>query len=220
MSTDGNGTGTSQVLVVNAGSSSLKMKLLPAGESIVIERLGGPTSARASFVLVQSPRLERHDHAFDFGLRLMEEHLGTLDLSAVGHRVVHGGTRFVAPTVITEEVEQAIEELIPLAPLHNPGNLAAVRAARRALPTVPHVAVFDTAFHATLPPMAYHYGLPLEFALAEAQVDAAAVAQRALARKVGQNCPELLGGVLCSGAHGASHLHAGDAPARCRPGWR
>ena len=158
------GAQAAQVLVVNAGSSSLKMKLLPSGESVLIERLGGPTSVRASFTVVESPRLERHDHAFDFGLRLLEEHLGALNLTAVGHRVVHGGTRFVEPTLITGEVEAAIEELCPLAPLHNPGNLAAVRAARRALPDVAHVAVFDTAFHATLPPHAYHYGLPLEYA--------------------------------------------------------
>ncbi len=153
-----------QVLVVNAGSSSLRMKLIPSGESVLMERLGGPTSARASFALVESPRLERHDHAFEFGLGLLEEHLGPLRLAVVGHRVVHGGTRFVRATLIDEEVEEAIEELCPLAPLHNPGNLAAIRAARAALPHAPHVAVFDTAFHATLPPRAYLYGLPLEYA--------------------------------------------------------
>ncbi len=156
--------GQAQVLVVNAGSSSLKMKLLPSGESVVIERLGGPTSVRASFALVEPPRLERHDHAFDFGLQLLREHTGVTEPVAVGHRVVHGGTRFVAPTLIDEGVEAAIEELCPLAPLHNPGNLAAIRAARAALPEIPHVAIFDTAFHATLPPHAYHYGLPLEYA--------------------------------------------------------
>ena len=158
------GAAEAQVLVVNAGSSSLKMKLLPSGDSVLIERLGGPTSVRASFALVDSPRLERHDHAFDFGLQLLEAHLGPVELAAVGHRVVHGGTRFVAPTLIDEQVETAIEELCPLAPLHNPGNLAAIRAARAALPDVPHVAIFDTAFHATLPRHAYLYGLPLEYA--------------------------------------------------------
>ncbi len=162
---DAGGLGSEkQVLVVNAGSSSLKMKLLPSGESVTIERLGGPTTARASFALIDSPRLERHDHAFDFALRTFEDHLGPLPLAVVGHRVVHGGTRFVAPTLITAEVEEAIEALCPLAPLHNPGNLAAIRAARQALTSVPHVAIFDTAFHATLPAHAYLYGLPLEFA--------------------------------------------------------
>jgi len=153
-----------RVLVVNAGSSSLKMKLLPGGESLQVERLGGPTTARASFALVEAPRLTRHDEAFDFALEVFRRELGELDLAVVGHRVVHGGTEFTAPTLITAEVEARIEALSPLAPLHNPGNLAALRAARRALPEVPHVAVFDTAFHATLPERAYLYGLPLEYA--------------------------------------------------------
>ena len=147
-----------RVLVVNAGSSSLKMKLLPGGESLQVERLGGPTTARASFALVEAPRLTRHDEAFDFALEVFRRELGELDLAVVGHRVVHGGTEFTAPTLITAEVEARIEALSPLAPLHNPGNLAALRAARRALPEVPHVAVFDTAFHATLPERAYLYG--------------------------------------------------------------
>ena len=146
---DAGGLGSEkQVLVVNAGSSSLKMKLLPSGESVTIERLGGPTTARASFALIDSPRLERHDHAFDFALRTFEDHLGPLPLAVVGHRVVHGGTRFVAPTLITAEVEEAIEALCPLAPLPT-GNLAAIRR-RGTLTSVPHVAIFDTAFHATL----------------------------------------------------------------------
>jgi acetate kinase len=154
-----------QVLVVNAGSSSLKVKLLPSGHSMVIERLGGPTSARASFRIVDTPRLAHHDQAFDFALSQFTETFGPLPLRVVGHRVVHGGTRFVKPTLVTAETELAIQELVPLAPLHNPGNLAAMIAARRALPAVPHVAVFDTAFHTTLEPHAYLYGLPLEYAL-------------------------------------------------------
>lgn len=153
-----------QVLVVNAGSSSLKVKLLPSGHSLVIERLAGPTSARASFRIVQAPRLTYHDQAFDFALGQFTETFGPLPLQAVGHRVVHGGTRFVKPTLVSDETEEGIRELCPLAPLHNPGNLAAMIAARRALPDVPHVAVFDTAFHTTLEPHAYLYGLPLEYA--------------------------------------------------------
>lgn len=153
----------SEVMVVNAGSSSLKLKLLPSEEGVLVERLGGPTTARATFALLEAPRLERFDEAFDFALTSWRA-AGLPDVAAVGHRVVHGGTRFRSPTLIDEEVEAAIEELSPLAPLHNPGNLAAMRAARRALPELPHVAVFDTAFHATLPPHAYLYGLPLEFA--------------------------------------------------------
>ena len=78
---------------------------------------------------------------------------------AVGHRVVHGGSRFVDPTVITPQVEAAVEELSQLAPLHNPGALQGIRAARTAFPELPHVAVFDTAFHQTLPPEAYTYAI-------------------------------------------------------------
>ena len=74
-----------------------------------------------------------------------------VDCSAVGHRVVHGGSRFVEPVVIDEEVKAAIRELTPLAPLHNAPALEAIEAAQQALPNVPHVAVFDTAFHATMP---------------------------------------------------------------------
>lgn len=156
--------GAPAVLVVNAGSSSLKMKLYPSGESVLVERVGGPTGVTASFALVESPRLTDAAEAFDFAFGLFEDTGLVEGLVVVGHRVVHGGTRFVAPTFVTEEVELAIAELAPLAPLHNPANLAALRAARAALPELPHVAVFDTAFHATLPEHAYVYGIPLQFA--------------------------------------------------------
>ena len=82
----------------------------------------------------------------------------------VGHRVVHGGDRFSEPVVIDDQVERTIEELVPLAPLHNPANLEGIRTARRVFPDVPHVAVFDTAFHATLPPHAYAYALDRDIA--------------------------------------------------------
>ncbi len=153
-----------QVLVVNAGSSSLRVKLVPSGESVLIERIGGPTSATANFALLSSPRLSRHDDAFDFALSVFEREFGAMTPLAVGHRVVHGGTRFAAPTVIDEAVLADIESLCELAPLHNPGNLAAIVAARSALPDTLQVAVFDTAFHATLPRRAFLYGLPLDYA--------------------------------------------------------
>ncbi len=82
------------------------------------------------------------------------------ELSAIGHRVVHGGDRFSAPTVIDDDVLAAIEELTPLAPLHNPSNLAGIRLARSLYPQVPQVAVFDTAFHSSMPETAYRYALP------------------------------------------------------------
>ena len=85
------------------------------------------------------------------------------DLYAVGHRVVHGGDLFRSPAVVDDAVIDAIQDLVPLAPLHNPGNLAGIRAARAAFPTTPQVAVFDTAFHQTLPPHAFTYAVPREW---------------------------------------------------------
>jgi acetate kinase len=115
------------VLVVNAGSTSLKLSLVEADEA---------SEAVASFAEVPG------------------------EVVAVGHRVVHGGSRFREPTVINEEVERAIADLTRLAPLHNAPALAGIETARRALPGVPHVAVFDTAFHATLPDEAAAYAVP------------------------------------------------------------
>ncbi len=145
------------LLILNAGSSSLKYGVfdLSAGDTPVlsglVERIGeeGSTHATALADVLEQLR--------DGGL---------LDkLVAVGHRVVHGGERFRAPTLVTIDVEQAIDGLSGLAPLHNPANLAGIRAARAALKEatgrdLPQVAVFDTAFHATLPPHAYRYPVP------------------------------------------------------------
>ncbi len=159
-----------RILVLNAGSSSIKGAVLD-----------GETGARAATLHVQ--RL----HTADATARLDDEEPQALatdgapvdadaalaavlpallaragEVHGVGHRVVHGGERFTAPTVIDDAVEAAIEALIPLAPLHNPANLAALRAARRLLPDVPHIAVFDTAFHSTLPRRARAYALPAD----------------------------------------------------------
>ena len=151
------------VLVVNAGSSSLKVKLLPQGLSGLAERIGGDANVKVGSEGVPSGGVQNHEDAF----RALLEHLSAIvpleTVTAVGHRVVHGGERYTEPTLLTDEVVDDLEALVPLAPLHNPANLAGVRAARRLLPDAPQVAVFDTAFHATLPPSAFLYGLPLEF---------------------------------------------------------
>jgi acetate kinase len=140
----------SVIFVVNTGSSSIKYQLidLDADRPLaggLVERVGEPGSGIP-------------DH--ESGLRVI---LGELDpgirITAVGHRVVHGGDRFSGPTVIDDDVVSAIEDVSVLAPLHNPANLAGIRAARAALPDVPHVAIFDTAFHSTLPPEAYTYAI-------------------------------------------------------------
>lgn len=139
-----------QIFVVNSGSSSIKYQLLDleTGEAVLgglVERVGEPGS-------------DIPDH--ETGLRGILAAVGTgHEIAAVGHRVVHGGQLFTAATVITDEVEASIGELAPLAPLHNPANLQGIRAARAALPDLPHVAVFDTAFHHTLPAAAYTYAI-------------------------------------------------------------
>lgn len=141
--------------VVNSGSSSLKWELLDAesGASVtrgIVERIGEPGGGAVD-----------HEAAMRSVLGMLE---GAQHPAVIGHRVVHGGDLFSAATVITPEVESAIENLSALAPLHNPANLAGIRAAQAALPGVPNVAVFDTAFHQTLQPAAYTYAIDAEVA--------------------------------------------------------
>jgi acetate kinase len=159
-----------KILVTNCGSSSLKGKLFDEqGRVLASGQVAGLASrdSTAQLQVVAGERVEKreveatsHDQAFDV---LAREILGAADdpeLDAVGHRVVHGGERFSRATQIDDEVEAAIEALVPLAPLHNPLCLEGIRAARRAFPQAQHVAVFDTAFHQTLPEAAYLYALP------------------------------------------------------------
>lgn len=131
------------MLVLNTGSSSVKYQLI---DTTTGERLAGG--------LVE----EVADHAG--ALAAIGEQLADILVEAVGHRVVHGGERFSEPTLVDDEVVTAIRDLIPLAPLHNPSNLLGVEQARTKWPDVPHVAVFDTAFHRTLPPAAHRYAVP------------------------------------------------------------
>lgn len=152
------------VLVVNAGSSSLKVKALPRGHWVRIERVGGDSTAVSDRGDLTSGRLADQSQALAFALAELSDRVDPTAPSVVGHRMVHGGTSFTEPTKIDDEVERELDRLSPLAPLHNPANLEAVRAARRQLPRAVHVAVFDTAFHATLPPRAHLYGLPLSYA--------------------------------------------------------
>ncbi len=159
------------VLVVNAGSSSLKYQVLDAdtGEteaSGLVERIGGPgrlTHTSGGGTHAQDVACHDHAAALDAARAALGEHgpdLGSMVLFAVGHRVVHGGPDFTEPVVIDDDVVAAIETLVPLAPLHNPANLEGIRGARAAFPDVPQVAVFDTAFHQTLPPEAHTYAVP------------------------------------------------------------
>ena len=135
-----------KILVLNAGSSSLKFDLFEA-----------ETERKLCGGVIE--RVENMSEA----LGAVFAQIGAVEISAVGHRVVHGGDLFRESVVIDSRVESGIEALCSIAPLHNPHNLEAYRAARARLPGVPHVAVFDTAFHQTLPARAFTYGLPWEY---------------------------------------------------------
>lgn len=159
------------VLVINCGSSSLKSSIVQPGSggsvaSARVERIGEP-EPRVQIDGADAQPCDAPDHAAALGLvlpQLLEKLPQGAAIEAVGHRVVHGGDEFVHPTLITDEVEATIERLSDLAPLHNPPNLAGIRAARKLVEDVPHVAVFDTAFHSTLPRRARSYALPHELA--------------------------------------------------------
>lgn len=156
----------SPVLVVNAGSSSLKVKLFPHGHALLVERIGGAVGASGPPSLpIDVSAVTGHDAALHACLRAIENELALTSIKLVGHRVVHGGERYTAPVVLDAEAIVQVERLSALAPLHNPANVKAIRAARQLLPHARHVAVFDTAFHATLPPRAYLYGLPYRYYL-------------------------------------------------------
>jgi acetate kinase len=144
-----------QIFVVNSGSSSIKYQLI---DSVTEEAVLGGLVER-----IGEPGSDIVDHVA--GMKFVLEHLGTNnDIVAVGHRVVQGGALFDQATLITDEVEAQIDELSALAPLHNPANLLGIRAAKIAMPDVPHVAIFDTAFHQTIPAEAYTYAIDAELA--------------------------------------------------------
>ena len=151
------------VLVVNAGSSSLKVKLLPQNLSLQVERIGGDATVTANFTEAQTGAIPNHETALEVCLNALGKAVALDEVRAVGHRVVHGGEVYTQPTVITNEVIATLREMSSLAPLHNPAGIEGILAARALLSQALQVAVFDTAFHSTLPPKAYLYGLPLEY---------------------------------------------------------
>jgi acetate kinase len=165
----------SRVLVVNTGSSSIKYRLFEMdGRTVLasglLERIGEAGSTlthetQGAEPLVVQGRVADHRQGFDRIFQAFQAS-GELtgDLAGVGHRVVHGGERLTAPTLVDEEAIQAIADQIPLAPLHNPSNLLGIQLALAAFPQTPQVAVFDTAFHQTMPPRAYRYALPADLA--------------------------------------------------------
>ena len=183
----------SLVLVINSGSSSIKYQLVDVAteEALatgIVERIGLETgrvkheSPNGTTVVEQ--HVADHEAGMALVLALFEEqgpHIDESLLAAVGHRVVQGGSIFAGPAVIDDAVLAQIDALSSLAPLHNPAHVSGIKAARHAFPTVPHVAIFDTSFHHTLPPAAYTYAIDREVA-----------SQYAIRRY---------------GAHGTSHLY-------------
>ena len=152
------------VLVINSGSSSLKYQVrdVAAGSVLtegLIEKIGMGNGGDGDGE-IEGPR--DHAEALEQVDAAIHRELGGLELAAVGHRVVHGGERFAEPVLIDNEVTRAIERLNPLAPLHNPANVLGIRAITKKWPDMPQVAVFDTAFHRTLPEHAWRYAVPDE----------------------------------------------------------
>lgn len=163
------------ILVINAGSSSIKFSVFETGERLIL-RFSGQVDALVtapvfSLCDAQRRKLEEtampdtgHEAALRFVMARLEGHLGNYILTATGHRIVHGGTQYTSPVIITEAVFTALEALIPLAPLHQPHNLAAVNILKTMYPHLPHVACFDTAFHASQPRLARLFPLPRRYA--------------------------------------------------------
>ena len=165
------------VLVINWGSSSLKFQLINAETEKVLakglcERIG--IDGRLTYQPAGGEKeksdlaMPTHTEAIQFVIdALTNEKTGVVksldEIGAVGHRLVHGGEKFASSVVITDEVKKAVEECNDLAPLHNPANLIGVAACEKLMPGTPMVAVFDTAFHQTMPEKAYMYGLPYEY---------------------------------------------------------
>ncbi|MCP4440910.1 MAG: acetate/propionate family kinase [Aureispira sp.] len=155
------------ILVINCGSSSVKAAVIDGSSgnrllTMKIERLldEHPIIHFSDKEEPISCPSSGHENALRFALPLIKEHLGDHELHGVGHRVVHGGDKFDQPIKITNEIEKAIEDLSSLAPLHNPVNLLGIRIAEEVFEDLPHVAVFDTSFHQTMPKRAIQYALP------------------------------------------------------------
>lgn len=167
-----------KVLVINCGSSSLKYQLIDSDtEKMLAKGNCERIKIDGSFITHQTTGKEKvvfespmPDHSAAVKLvieKLTDKEIGAIsdlsEIGAIGHRVVHGGEKFAGSALINDEVMAAIEECSELAPLHNPANLIGIRACKELMPDVPQVAVFDTAFHQTMPDYAYVYGIPYEY---------------------------------------------------------
>ena len=164
------------ILIINAGSSSLKYQLMDPDTGVVsakglCERIyidGRLTHNANGKKIVKDIPMPTHSEAIAAVLDILVDPVdgvikSTDEIDAVGHRVLHGGMEFFDSCIINDEVIAAIEKCIPLGPLHNPANLMGIRACQAVMPKTPQVAVFDTAFHMTMPPVAYRYAIPTEY---------------------------------------------------------
>ena len=164
------------ILIINAGSSSLKYQLMDPETGVVsakglCERIyidGRLTHKVGDKKVVKDIPMPTHSEAIQAVLAILVDPVegvinSTDEIDAVGHRVLHGGMEFFDSCIINDEVIAAIEKCIPLGPLHNPANLMGIRACQAVMPNTPQVAVFDTAFHMTMPPVAYRYAIPTEY---------------------------------------------------------
>ena len=164
------------ILIINAGSSSLKYQLMDPDTGVVsakglCERIyidGRLTHNANGKKVVKDIPMPTHSEAIAAVLDILVDPVdgvikSTDEIDAVGHRVLHGGMEFFDSCIINDEVIAAIEKCIPLGPLHNPANLMGIRACQAVMPKTPQVAVFDTAFHMTMPPVAYRYAIPTEY---------------------------------------------------------
>ena len=164
------------ILVINAGSSSLKYQLMDPETGVVAakglcERIyidGRLTHKVGDRKVVKDIPMPSHSEAIAAVLEILVDPVdgvikSTDEIDAVGHRVLHGGMKFSDSCIIDDKCIEAIEACIPLGPLHNPANLMGIRACQAVMPNTPQVAVFDTAFHMTMPPKAYRYAIPTEY---------------------------------------------------------
>ena len=164
-----------KIIAINAGSSSLKFNYLRClkkklSQKGLIERIGLKNSIFSITVdgekITKTLDIENHEVAVNIMIEALKEHNiieDINDIQGTGHRVVHGGELFPESALVTDDVLAKIESLTDLAPLHNPANIMGIKAFRKLLPSIPHVAVFDTSFHQTMPEESYLYSLPYNF---------------------------------------------------------
>ena len=211
-----------KVLIVNAGSSSLKYQLVDMdNEQMIVKGQVERIAIEGSHLNQKTPDMSKvidlyepipdHVVATKLMLRaLLDPEKGVLksvdEIGAVGHRVLHGGEEFTASCIITDEVKAAIRKFIPLGPLHNPANLMGIEACEEVMPHTPQVAVFDTAFHMTMPPKAYRYAIPTKY-YTEDHLRRYGF-HGTSHRFVSKRCIELMGGV--ENAHRVIVCHLGN----------